>query len=256
MKTERKDDERTGGNYPYYPLSNCLLVADEVKALGGDKTPVSKSLLASSLKEDERAQTISFKFASAKSFVLIEGRSSFVLTETAKRYYFPTDESDRQNALLDFLEYPPAFKKLIDRFDGSKIPPTEILANILLREANVPQSWKDRATIFFIKSAQSVSAIDEQGHLRVKASREGRISSVVPTNELISKLSEQETDARAVGTTRQKRVAGQLNADSKTWSHSEDNRTIYLEYPRDLNAQEWQDLNQYVQRIKPEGKAK
>jgi hypothetical protein len=248
MKNERTDEERSGGNYPYYPLAVCLPIADAVKSLGGGKTPVSKSLLASSLKEDERSQTISFKLASAKSFGLIEGRTNFSLTEIAKRYYFPTDESDRQNALLDFLSYPPAFKKLIERFDGSKLPPADIIGNILHRELGVPQSWKDRVAGFFIRSAQGVAAIDEQGHLRIKASRDGRAASVpaaepeisLPPPELI----------------RQRRIAGHLNVDPKTWSQTEDNRTIFVEHPRDINMQEWQGLNQYVQRIKPEDKTK
>ncbi|MGO8836688.1 MAG: hypothetical protein ACLQAH_11975 [Limisphaerales bacterium] len=256
MKTEQKENERSGGLYPYSPLAACVPIADAVKAIGNGKSPVSKASLASSLKEDERSQTLNFKLASAKSFGLIEGRTDFSLTETAKRYYFPTDESDRQNAVLDFLESPVAFRILVERFDGSKLPTQEILSNILHREAGVPQSWKDRVAGIFIRSAQFASAMDEQGHLRVKASREGRVPSVVPTKELTSQLSEQETDVRTVGTTRYKRIAGQLNADSKTWSQSADNRTIYIEYPRDINPQEWEDLNRQVQRIKPEGKTK
>jgi hypothetical protein len=244
MNDERKDEVKSGGNYPYYPLAVCLPIAEAVKSLGGGKTQVSKTLLASSLKEDERSQTLTFKIASAKSFGLIEGRSSFYLTEAAKRYYFPTDESDKQNALLDFLECPPAFKKLIERFDGSKLQPNEILANILHREAGVPQSWKDRAAVFFIKSAHFASAIDEHGHLRVKASREGRIVLSLPTTEQDVPITQPEI-------IRQKRVVGQLNVNSLDWSQSSGGRTIYIEYPQDINSQEWEDLNRQIQRIKP-----
>lgn len=247
MKTEGKEEVKSGGNYPYYPLAICLPIADAVKSLGGGKTTVSKSLLASSLKEDERSQTISFKLASAKSFGLIEGRTSFSLTEAAKRYYFPTAESDRQNALLDFLEYPAAFKKLIERFDGSKLPPADMLGNILHREMGVPQSWKDRVAGFFIRSAQFVTAIDEQGHLRVKASREGRIANGVPAIVIEGK----EIPTPMPEVPKQRRVAGQLNVDSKIWTKTEDNRTLLVETPREISSQEWEDLNQYVQRLKP-----
>jgi len=249
MKNERKDDERSGGNYPYYPLSTCLPVADAVKSLGGGKTPVSKALLASSIKEDERGQTINFKLASAKSFGLIEGRTEFSLTETAKRYYFPTNESDRQNSLLDFLAYPPAFQKLIERFDGSKLPPADILGNILHRELGVPQSWKDRVAGFFIRSAQGVAAIDEQGHLRIKASKDGRVSGNIPATP-------PEISAPQPESVKYRRVAGHLNVDPKTWSQTEDNRTVFVEHPRDINMQEWEGLNQYVLRIKPADKTK
>jgi hypothetical protein len=249
MKAENSNDEREGGNYPYYPLANCLLIADVVKSLGGDRANISKTLVASTLKEDVRSQTLTFKLASAKSFGMIEGRTNFSLTEPAKRYYFPTDEAGKQNALLDFLEYPPAFKKLIERFDGSKLPTTEIIGNILHRECGVPQSWKDRVAGFFIKSAQYAAAIDEQGYLRVKASREGRGTD----NVLVAETGKNVPQPELI---RHKRVAGQLNVDPKTWSQTEDNRTVFVEHPRDINFQEWEGLNQYVQRIKPEGKNK
>jgi hypothetical protein len=252
MKNDQPEKEKTGGNYPYYPLALCLPIADAVKSLGNGKTPVSKSLLASILKENERSQTLTFKIASAKSFGLIEGRSNFLLTEISKRYYFPTDQSDKQNALLDVLESPPAFKKLIERFDGSKLQPTEILGNILHREAGVPQSWKDRVAVSFVKSAQFASAIDEHGYLRVKASREGQVSDLSPTSE--AEIEAIETGIPQPQITRHKRIAGQLNANSKDWSQTANGRTIYLEYPMDINSQEWEDLNRQIQRIKPKEK--
>ena len=254
MKTQHENEERSGGNYPYYPLAKCLPVAEAVKSLsGGGKSQVSKSLLASSLNEDQRSQTLAFKLTSAKSFGMIDGRADFNLTEISKRYFFPTDETGRQGALLDFLEYPPAFKKLVERFDGSKLPTTEIISNILHRECGVPQSWKDRVATFFIKSAQYASAIDEQGHLRVKASREGRVSREVSTGE------SEEVELSVIGTpqsqiTRQKRIAGQVNLAAKIWTFTDENRTLLVETPRDITAQEWEVLNQYVQFISPKGK--
>lgn len=255
MKNENKENEKGGGNYPYSPLAACVLIADAVKAIGNGKSPVSKASLASHLKEDERSAALSFKLASAKSFGLIDGRADFSLTETAKRYYFPTGESDKQNALLDFLESPAAFKTLIERFDGSKLPTQEIISNILHREAGVPQSWKDRVAGIFIRSAQFVAALDEQGHLRVKASRDGQIAASAAVNENQTSVEERAVPPHPE-TIRYKRVAGQINVAPKTWTFSDDNRTLWVETPRDLSAQEWEMLNQYIQLINPKAKTK
>lgn len=247
MKNDRKDNERSGGNYPYCPLTICLPVADAVKSLGGRTTPVSKSLLASSLKEDEKSQTLTFKLASAKSYGLIEGRSDFSLTESANRYYFPTTgETDRKNALLDFLEYPPAFKKLIERFDGSKLPPTDIIGNILHTELDVPESWKDRVAVFFVKSAEFVAAMDEHGHLRVKASRDGRISNSAPKN------------AAPVVTPPKRETVAVSRSDSPSdslsdvWVFSYKGKSVRLETPVEIEKPLWTKLNAYIQVIKPE----
>jgi hypothetical protein len=246
MKSDKKDNEKSGGNYPYAPLAICLPVADEVKSLGGRSTPVSKSLLASSLKEDEKSQTLTFKLASAKSYGLIEGRSDFSLTEIANRYYFPTSESDQKNALLDFLEYPPAFKKLVERFDGSRLPPTEILGNILHTELGVPVSWKDRVAVFFVKSAEFVAATDAQGHLRVKASRDGRGSSPAAK------------DAASVATMPKREPVEISRSDSPidflsdVWTFSYRGKTVRLETPTEIEMPLWLKLNAYIQVLKPE----
>jgi hypothetical protein len=249
MKIEQKENEKGGGNYPYSPLAACVAIADAVKAIGNGKSPVSKASLAANLKEDKKSGALNFKLASAKSFGLIDGRTEFSLTETAKRYYFPTDESDKQNALLDFLESPTAFRMLVERFDGSKLPTQEIISNILHGEASVPQSWKDRVAGIFIRSAQFVAALDEQGHLRVKASREGRSAgnATVIDNE---KASETKLPGPS-SVVRYPRVVSQPNVAPKTWTFSDDNRTLLVETPRDITGQEWEILNQYVQFLKP-----
>lgn len=249
MKNELKENEKGGGNYPYSPLAACVAIADAVKAIGNGKSPVSKASLAANLKEDEKSGALNFKLASAKSFGLIDGRTEFSLTENAKRYYFPTDESDKQNALLDFLESPAAFKTLVERFDGSKLPSQEIISNILHREAGVPPSWKDRVAGIFIRSVQYAAAIDDQGHLRVKASRQAQPAGNVSSIE--NKKNAGTEAAIPPPAVRHPRVAGHLNVDPKTWSQTEDNRTVFVEHPRDINAQEWEGLNQYVLRIKP-----
>ena len=185
---KKQGEEKSGGNYPYCPLNQCLEIAEAVKALGGGKSPVSKAILASHLKEEESSQVLSFKLAATKSFGLISGRAHYSLTELSRRYFFPTGLSDRKNALLDALEYAPAFKMLVERFDGNKLPQLDILSNILHRDGSVPESWKDRAAGIFTKSASIAGALDKEGCLRVKALRDLQAARQVTLTEMISTL--------------------------------------------------------------------
>jgi hypothetical protein len=168
--TNEKDGQR-GASYPYSPLQTALVVAEAVKQLGGNKTSVPKSLLASTLKEDEKSQGFAFKIASTKSFGLIEGRSAYTLTENAKRYFFPTSNTDKIEASLLFLQTPSGFAEIIKRFDGQKLPEPQMLANIFHTQLHVPESWAVRAASFFLRSAQHIGVVDEQGFLRFDAAK-------------------------------------------------------------------------------------
>ena len=157
--------------YPYTSLEPSLKIAEAVKERGGARSPVSKSSLAAHLKESEKSASLFQRISSAKAFGLIVGRSEYGLSEAAKRYYSPTSEQDRSNALLEFLATPTSFREIIRLFDGEQLPKREILGNIFSEKLKVPESWKDRAAGFFENSAQFVGVIDENRFLRFKATQ-------------------------------------------------------------------------------------
>jgi hypothetical protein len=157
--------------YPYTSLEPSLKIADAVKELGGARSAVSKSSLAAHLNEGDKSPSFLQRISSAKAFGLIVGRSDYSLSEAAKRYYSPTTEQDRSNALLEFLTAPSSFREIIGLFDGEKLPKREILANIFSEKLKVPESWKDRAAGFFENSAQFVGVIDENRFLRFKTTQ-------------------------------------------------------------------------------------
>ena len=70
------------------------------------------------------------------------------------------------------LRSTPIFADIIKRFHGNLIPSTDLLANVLLREFNIPGSWKDRVARFFLKAATDAGILDAQGFLRYAAARE------------------------------------------------------------------------------------
>lgn len=167
--------EREAILYPYTSLVPSLKIADAVKELGGARSPVSKSSLAAHFKESEKSASFMQRVASAKAFGLISGRSDYSLTETAKQYYFPTEESGKSNALLAFLAAPSSFAEVIRRYDGDRLPNRDILANVFQRDLKVPESWKDRAAAFFENSAQFIGVLDEKRFLRVKATQQAAV---------------------------------------------------------------------------------
>ncbi len=163
--------------YPYTSLAPSLKIADAVKELGGARSEVSKSRLAAHFKESEKSASFLQRISSAKAFGMIVGRSDYSLSESSKRYYSPTSEQDRSNALLEFLASPTSFREIIRLFDGEQLPKREILGNIFSEKLKVPESWKDRAASFFENSAQFVGVIDENRFLRFKATQHAAASS-------------------------------------------------------------------------------
>lgn len=157
--------------YPYYPLSSALKLAAAVKDLGGGRTPVKKSILAKQIGASESAAAFAQGLSSAKAFGVVDGHGDYSLTETAKRYFFPTTDSDKSLALLDIFGKPAAFSELLKRFDGDKLPSRDILGNILHRDLGIPDSWKERVAGLFTNAAQEVGVIDAQGFLRYDAAR-------------------------------------------------------------------------------------
>ena len=170
-KDNGADVRQDASLYPYTSLEPSLKIADAVKELGGARSAVSKSRLAAHLNEGEKSPSFLQRISSAKAFGLIVGRSDYGLSEAAKRYYSPTTEQDRSNALLEFLTAPSSFREIIGLFDGEQLPKREILANIFSEKLKVPESWKDRAAGFFENSAQFVGVIDENRFLRFKATQ-------------------------------------------------------------------------------------
>jgi hypothetical protein len=250
-----KSDEKTGRKesvYPVFDLVEALKFATAVKDLGGTRGTVARSILAQHFSLPESSPSFFQRLGAAKSFGIVDGHGSYSLSSEGKRYFYPTSEKDKALAALNFLTSPTAFAKIVELFDGEKLPKTELLGNILHKETSVPISWKDRAVQIFLRSAQHLGIIDQNGILRYSAAKHSESSNAGSSeNETEIPTPKEQIEQPIV---LQKRVASQLNANSKTWSLTEDNRTVFVEHPRDISMQEWEGLNQYVLRIKPNDK--
>jgi hypothetical protein len=248
MKNNAQENKSSDAAYPLYDLTEAVKVAEAVRDLGGDRTPVSKSLLAQHLKYAETGPSFFQRLSATKSFGLISGRGEYELTEQAKRYFFPTTDTDKATAAVAILSSPSSFKVLVQRFDGGKLPPNNMLGNILQKDAKVSVSKKDTVASCFVRSAQFLGVIDASGFLRCRAHVSGGGAEI--------KKDVQQQDAQGEEqVTRFRRVAENLNVDPNRWTFTADNEVLLVETPKGLTKKKWEILNQYVQFIKPEEKA-
>ena len=190
--------------------------------------------------------------------LVIGGHGTYVLTEVAKRYFFPIEdeERDRRLALFQMIRTPAVFNALISRFDGGKIPAKATLTNIVYRDMNVTQSWKERVATLFLSALVEAGAIDQGGFLRYKA--------------LLSSLSGGgAVGARDAGVKEVDARSGELDAPSSlststpsvprpsdqtvrdcftTWNH----RGIRVDVPENLTMELWKKLSDYIEVLKPD----
>ena len=239
MTAKPAENDAVASRYPYYPLTAALRIAEAVKDLGGVRTPVKKSLLAKQLSALENSAAFAQQLASARAYGAIEGRGDSSLTETAKKYFFPTAETDKSKALLEMFATPTAFRDLLKRFDGDKLPAREILGNILHRELGIPESWKDRVSALFSNSAQSIGVIDSQGFIRFDANNAANSNAGLPT----STAPWRETQEDAFGNTTS--LAAQPGI--VTWK----SKSILVQTPEEIDFDTWTKLQSYIQLLKP-----
>jgi hypothetical protein len=226
--------------YPYTSLAPTLKIADAVKELGGARSPVSKSRLASHLKQVEKSASFLQRISSAKVFGLIVGRGDYSLSEAAKRYYSPTNEYDRANALLEFLAAPSSFREIIRLFDGDRLPSREILANIFSEKLKVPESWKERAASFFENSAQHVGVIDEHRIIRFKATQN--------SNERLTPPAQTESDKKLADATAKGQVPKvfSLNEKKSFYLDKERDREVTLDCPFSITRSEYNRICKWI----------
>ena len=99
------------------------------------------------------------KIGAAKQFGLITtSQNTIQLTDASGKILFPTGEGEREIELQCFAQ-PPLYDNLIKKYDGSAIPPKELLANILMSEYRITRAVKDSAAKYFLESANQLGLI-------------------------------------------------------------------------------------------------
>jgi hypothetical protein len=237
MKTS---DHSTLPAYPLVGLSNALDVARAVYDAGGANADAQKAVIASQLQTSHTSGAFLQRLASARSYGMIEGRGSYRLSPPGISYFLPTNEGDSKLALLSFFSSPPSFYDLIKRYDGSKLPAIDMLANVLHREMQVPDSWKHRVAGFFVKAAKFAGAMDAHGFLRYRASQTIELEPQRMTTTEANKPREAHPPSTP-------RAAEGMNV----WVFSLGGQTVKVEASNELSPDLWNKLSAYIQVLKP-----
>lgn len=266
MVTQVETDQKREAAYPVAGLASCLKLGEALKELGGARTAISKSLLAQQL---GMRGTLAQLLGAAKAFQIIEGRGEYSLTEAGKRYFLPETESDKKLASLEFLAGPTAYKMLLDRFDGDRLPQTASLRNILARHGGVPTSWVNRVASIFITAVSELGLVDAQGFLRYKATKSRASQSKPEEPEHLRPQSpsgqtiypdgiptEERIGTPALNLHNQLNFRHSIDAEKKgpagnVWIFSEEGGTVRLETPNPLPSALWKRLKQYVDVLEP-----
>jgi hypothetical protein len=241
--------------YPYYGYNASLGMASAVATLGGDRNEVAKKILAGHMQKAESSPSFTQLIASAKVFGMIEGWGSYKLTEHGKRYFLPSNDTDRAHAALSFFRSPLAFRRLIERFDGNPLPDVKTLENILRRdeESGVPKSWAERTAGIFRTAADQLGLIDAGGHLRYGAAKlsgrqvQDRRAEAAPQTNEPSSVAPESSGIRDAVSVEVMRPSPGMN----TWIFTEGGGTLKLETPDPLPKALWQRLQKYVEAIEP-----
>jgi hypothetical protein len=245
-KTQNDDQARKDAAYPYYDLESSIELAGHIKELGGSKGAVKKSILARKVGLAESTPSFFQKLSAAKTFGIIDGRGEYSLTELGKTYFYPQADGAAATALLSMFAYPPAFQAVINRFDGETLPKTEMLGNIFHQELGVPISWKDRVAQLFARSALYAGIIDANGFLRYDAATQTK---PVERNEML------EAPVRLPGLVVPP-AAKTVTTPAGYYSSPQTkvkwvNDQITVETPLKISPELWEQLNAYVQILKP-----
>lgn len=251
---KEEQQARQGGKYPYNAIPACLKLGKVVRDAGGE---VPKAVIARELGMDEGGSAFAQLVASSKCYGIVEGLRTLKLTDAGNEFYFPTTDCGERTAMFSFLASPAAFRFLISKFDGSRVPDTSLLTNMLHRQQGVPMSWAARAAGFFLSAAAEAGALDNKGFLRYAAGLHSTGQQPAPSHrEPVSAQpgppASPEVDVADDQSPLDQPVQWtRFRSKSNLWTYNEAGGTLRLETPDPLPRALWDRLTKYVKMLEP-----
>lgn len=250
--------------YPGNTFESALEVGRVVADAGGANAAVQKASIAGALNSSDRSGAFLTRIASARTYgIIVSSRNGYRLTDEAKKYFHPSDDAEKQRALLMMLKSAQIFADIIKRFDGTKIN-SDMFSNVLLREFKIPADSSGRIARYFLAAAKFAGALDDQGYLRYVATRQSISQMTAPSSpsanaEDMSASSRDDSsgdatrlDAKLSHITDHESVSG--DGDGGVWRLG--GTTVRIETSGKLSEPLWNLLNGYVQALKPSKEAK
>ncbi|HWY29904.1 MAG TPA: hypothetical protein VNX46_04070, partial [Candidatus Acidoferrum sp.] len=138
----------------------------------------------------------------------------------------------------------------IATYDGSRPPPAPIISNLIGEKFGIPESWKGRVSAYFVRSAQYVGAMGQDGFLRFKAQLDGLGSPIEQEN----RLPRDETPAQGEQSTKGKPAPPSSRQDQEgviVWTYPCGDKFLRIETPENMTKETWEKLNKYIQVLQP-----
>ena len=165
---------------PYLGLDESLKIAQHIQERGGGT--LSLESLAEVFGNSLKSSSFERKLSAVKNFGLIERlRDSVRLTKLALAYVAPTVPEETTKARVEAMRNVGLLRQLHDRFAGGVLPPTDSLANLVLREYGATEplhrAWAD----FFVESLRSAELLSSLGgRMTVRRSPDGAEAGTSP----------------------------------------------------------------------------
>ena len=138
--------------YPGINLERAVeVLEDVVKNLG--KGPFDRESIARASGFNGVTGTSSSVIGALGHFGLLDRQgNSYSCSELGSRILTPLDATEKQLALIDAVQKPRLYQKLIDTYDGQSLP--GMLNNILIRSHGIAQKVAERAAETFRESCE------------------------------------------------------------------------------------------------------
>ncbi len=136
-------------DYPHCTLKDALDIAQIIDSSGGE---TKLGVVADQKGMSEKGGGFLMKIHGAVKYGLIrkEGEDLRV-TDLGDRILHPTNDYEKEMALIEAVKHVPIFDKLINKFNGREIQ-KEYLTNILIREFDISKKFAGRVSYYFFKA--------------------------------------------------------------------------------------------------------
>lgn len=162
VKAKEKRSYISQKEYPRNTLGEAIrvarVIADHYGGQAAEPLDVAASLNTQPTTGHFRTLT-----GAAMAFELTDGASyasHIGLTDLGRRIVMPTEEGDDEVAMREALLKPRVFREFLSQYDGRKLPPDNIMRNVLVK-LGVPVDATEKAAELMFGSAQEAGVLQE-----------------------------------------------------------------------------------------------
>lgn len=159
----RKRPVRSGYLFPSYDFGVARKIAENVERNGAGI--LSEETLAITLGASAKSSGFRLRALAARQFGLLTKQGDTLkTTPLAKAIIKPTNESERDRAIVESFLNIPLFKVIATRFKGQPLPQGEAFRNILEREFKIQSNRVGEAERIFRDSAREAGLLQTSGN--------------------------------------------------------------------------------------------